>query len=36
MLAALGGQFCRDKYGINLVSNSNLSLINSGVLFKVK
>ena len=36
MLAALGGQLCRYNFGVNLVRNSNLGLINSGVLFKVK
>ena len=36
MLAALGGQLCIDNFGVNLVCNSNLALINSGVIFKVK
>ena len=36
MLAALGGQLCRDNFGVILVNNNNSGLINSGVLFKVK
>ena len=33
MLAELGGQLFRDNFGVILVCNSNLGLINSGVLF---
>ena len=36
VLAALGGQLCRDDFVVNMVSNRNLGLINSGVIFKVK
>ena len=36
MLARLRGQLFRDDFGVNLISNSNLGLINSGEIFKVK
>ena len=36
VLAALGGQLCRDIFCITLVQNSNLGLINYIVIFKVR